>query len=195
VQSNVSLDAEAVPQYIPPMTVSTDLDVYLIRVLPHSPSLVIIGGSLTVESYCGGRVTVRLTGETDCGWPFRFSQVTIPFINPGTAKFSMFVTIPPNVSTEPRTFTITAMSKTPGSGLFMNTTIFTIVPSHIYTGNIEPLENNCVKGEDGSARFPLRIWNTGNVRDIYRIDLISGGTTIDQWEGPLEVAVSSRGSL
>ena len=190
--SNSSWDAEAAPNPIPLVTVDTALDIYEVRALPFSSTQLTISGNLTAENYCGGRITISLTSEIDSGWPISFYPTTIPFINPADVRFLVFVTVPPGASTEPRDLIIKATAKSPGLGLFGAITNCSIIPSQVYTSSIEPIGSPCVVGEDGTARFPMRIWNTGNVADVYTVDLDMGGTAIEGWDGPLEVLVPPR---
>jgi hypothetical protein len=169
------------------------MDVYEVKVLPYNSTRIVIGCDLTVERLqCIERKVARITGALDDGWPFDISPSTIPFINPGTQRFHVQVTIPPGVSTNPRNLTLTVSVSAPGISPFMATTSCLIIPTPIYIGNVEPIGSPCIVGEDGSARFPVRIWNTGNTEDVYSIALKTSRTPVESWDGPSEVEVPPR---
>ena len=186
-------EAEAAPNPIPLATVWFDSDIYRARVLPYSPTLVVMYGNVTVEKSCGiERVVVHLAGESDSGWPFEIRPAKIPFINPSTQRFTVVMTIPPGASYQMREFTVSATVKSPGLAMYVSSSSCLIVPKPVYTSYVEPIGSPCDVGEDGKAMFSVRVWNTGTIEDVYSIDLSFRGMPLRGWDCPVELVVPPR---
>ena len=186
-------EAEAAPNPIPLATVWFDSDIYRARVLPYSPTVVVMYGNVIVEKSCGiERVVVHLAGESDSGWPFEIRPAEIPFINPGTQRFTVVITIPPGALPQLGIFTTTAAVKAPGLAKYVTSSTCIIETMPMYLSYLEPIGSQCVLGGDGLARFPVRVWNLGNAEDAYTFDLSPGTMPLMDWDDPEGVTVPPR---
>ncbi len=185
--------AGAAPNPIPITTVNLDVDMLELKAYPYSASIAIINGNVSVEK-CQGleRVIVELTYDLDVGWPVWIKPRTIPFINPGDQPFQVFVIIPPDHEPFNGKLTVKGVARAPGHGPQMGKDDCSIKLSPIYLSMLEVNGSQCVKGEDGEARFPVRVWNLGTAEDTYLLDLVSSGTPIENWDGSVEIVLAPR---
>jgi hypothetical protein len=174
--------AGATPYPIPLSSVSMESDVYHVPSHPHSPSLIEIPCTLTVEKACMERVFVILNADIDVGWPVMVHPSKMVFINPRSQTFTVCVIVPPKVALSSANLTLTSFLKSPGLAILVTNTTCRIVPSPIFKSIVEPIGSHCVVGEGGSARFPIRILNTGTAEDVYTIDLSSDDLSLEDWK-------------
>jgi len=185
--------AEAAPNPIPITTVTLDVDDLEVRVYPYSLSMAIITGNVSVETCgCIGRVTVKLTHDLDVGWPVRIEPRTIRFINPADEPFRVIIIIPPGHHPLEGKLTITGVARSPGLGPNYGTDDCRITLSPFYLSRLEVIGSPCVVGEDGEARFPVRVWNLGTAEDVYSFDVSPGQLPMMEWEGPGPITVPPR---
>lgn len=185
-------EAEAAPMPIPITTVTLDVDILEVRVHPYSPSVAIITGSVSVEKCGCERVTVELTHDLDVGWPVRIEPSIIPFINPADEPFRVIMIVPPGHHPLEGKITITGIARSPGLGPNYGTDDCLIRLSPFHLSRLEVIGSPCVVGEDGEARFPVRVWNLGTAEDILLLDLLPRDLPLEDREGPLNVLVPPR---
>ncbi len=186
-------EAEAAPNPIPITTVTLDVDNLEVRVHPYSLSMAIITGTVSVEKCgCIGRVTVKLTHDLDVGWPLRIEPRIIPFINPGDQPFRVIMIVPPGHHPLEGKLTITGVARSPVLGPNYGSDDCRITLSPIYLSRLEIIGSPCVVGEDGEARFPVRVWNLGTAEDVYSFDVSPGQLPMMEWEGPGPITVPPR---
>ncbi len=189
-------DAHAEPNPVPLASVETDSETYKVMTHPHSPSLVVMHCSVTVEAACIERVFADVTVESSSGWPFEIRPFKLVFLNPRTQEFTVNVIVPPRTSPYgPYEFTVFAAVKAPGLARYVANATCHIVPMPVYTSLVEPIGSHCVVGEDGSARFPVRVWNTGTVEDVYRVDISSDEISIENWKPQDDMVVPPGSSV
>jgi hypothetical protein len=137
---------------------------------------------------------VHLRASIDDSWPLQLSYQRMPFINPGTNRFNVTITVPPKASIDNRTLTVSAYAKAPGLAMDMDTDSCTMVPSGHGCILVEAMGSPCVEGSDGTATVPVRVWNAGSVEARFRVDLVEGSLPLNGWDGPTEVTVPPRNS-
>ena len=110
--SLVAEPAEAIPLHTLDVILYPDsLDA---KVTSDQLGAVTFGGNVTIEKPQGiERVTVSLQADSDKGWPVVVSPTTIPFINPGTERFTVTVIVPPGTPPTVSTITATARAESP----------------------------------------------------------------------------------
>jgi hypothetical protein len=187
-------EVEGAPNPIPLLTISMLEEVVEIPVHDAYPTIIVIGGQVTIEKGCMERVLLQLEATIDDCWPVTVEPRTMPFINPGSQRFILTIIVPPKSSVDVRTLTVSGFSKAPGTGPITAVVESPLVPLELYASTVEVKGSPCKVGADGYATFSVRIWNLGNVNDTYRLDLTSDSLPILDWDAPSFLTVPYRSS-
>lgn len=190
----LSEDLEAVPNPIPLCTLVLSERTVEVPVHPYSPSKVILHGNVSIEKVqCIERAIVRISTEIDTGWPTSAEPRVLPFINPTRQRFTISVIVPPGASPKVATLKVIATTEIRGlSDIIVNDTC-SIIPLPCSAVTVEAVGSPALFGDDGRARIPVRVWNTGTTEDTYRLELRKDGVLLTGWDGPDRVTVPPRG--
>ena len=91
-------EVEAAPNPIPIVTLSLYPSMLEAKVSQGSGETVTFGGNCTVEQMSFMTNEVSFVGTVNKGWAIQISPGTLTFNNPGTKRFSVYVTVPAGIA-------------------------------------------------------------------------------------------------
>lgn len=129
-------------------------------------------GNVTIEKPQGvERVTVTLSASCNRGWPTTISPQTIPFINPGTERFSLKVIVPPATQVMEAGVTVTARAHSPIWDDEQQASCRVVVLQYFKMDILSYSPTQDGKA-GGSVAGSIVINNSGNDEDTFSIDIV-----------------------
>ena len=187
-------DSTAATNPVPPTDIWFSVD--SVDVTPHPTSITVITlhGNASIRWGCGiDRHIIYLSAQVDDGWPVKVRPSEIPFFYPSMQRFNVVVTVPPGASVGIRNLTVTGTTHIIGLAPQRTHAVCQIDVGPYYRAMVEPVGSHCVRGSEGVAVFPMRLWNTGTWQDLFTFDIVRRQGPIKGWSAPDALIIPPRG--